>query len=96
MKLLKSKIKMLMKTMIRAVLGVPSLREGLLPIVKRFPAVYLRLKRINYSIDPNSNSRKDVVLSEDGLELYLDLKIVMEPCPKRPRLNMEIHHANRD
>ena len=96
MRFLKSKIKMLLKKLIRMILHDSSLKERVLPVVRRFPNVYIRLKRFNYSTESISGEKNEIILSEEGSKVYHDLKIMMTPRLKKHLFNLGNRRANRN
>ena len=67
------RVKLFLKRVIHAVLRHPSLKNRLLPLVKRFPNLYVRLKRVQYLRDHRYVEGDGVVLSEEGLAIYREL-----------------------
>ena len=96
MKFIKSIIKVLIKKLVRTILRFPSLKERMLPVVQRFPTVYSRLKRIHYSTNTSLEANKEIVLSEDGLSLYRDLRIVLDSRSNRSGHKLADYNAHRD
>ena len=77
MPVVRYRIKFLLKHVIYAVLRNPSLKSRLLPLVKRFPDLYLRLKRVQYLSDNCFDGGDGVNLSEEGLTIYRELVAVL-------------------
>lgn len=90
MNVVKHKVKIFLKKVILAVLRHPGIKEKLLPFVRRFPGLYVRLKRIQYLGEISTGkdivltkTEKDIVLSEEGGTVYRDLKIILKSSTKK-------------